>query len=84
LSGILGSVTAAGDGPAAFPRAERLAGADTDALRGPSFSRAKAKTIITLGGQVATGEVDLESLLDLDDGLARDLLVGLARDPDLR
>ena len=61
----------------AFPTPEQLATADPTELRELGFSGAKTKTLVTLGQKVASGEVDLEALGDLDDRTARDLLVGL-------
>jgi DNA-3-methyladenine glycosylase II len=61
-----------------FPTPERLAGADPEVLRGLGFSRAKARAVTVLAEQVASGEVDLEGLRELDDARALAVLQGLS------
>jgi len=60
-----------------FPTPERLASADPQALRELGFSRAKARAVIVLARQVASGEVDLEALRDVDDDCALGTLLDL-------
>ncbi len=67
----------AGETTPALPTPERLAGADPHELRALGFSGAKARTLVTLGQRVSSGEVDLEALGSLDGRTARDVLVGL-------
>src|SRR6185437_13823026 len=60
-----------------FPAPDRLAGADPADLRALGFSTAKARTIVSVAGQVAAGELDLEALRDADDDQAMGVLLGL-------
>ncbi len=57
----------------AFPRADALAGASQDELRGLGFSYAKARTLIGLARDVLGGALDLEDLAkeSNDTALAR-------------
>jgi DNA-3-methyladenine glycosylase II len=61
----------------ALPSAGQLARAGHDEVRALGFSNAKARTLITLGQRVATGELDLERLRCSEDVTARDALVAL-------
>lgn len=65
------------DAPRGFPLPERLAEADPETLSEMGFSRAKARAIIELAQRVATGELDLESLVDATDNDALTVLSGL-------
>jgi DNA-3-methyladenine glycosylase II len=56
--------------PAGFPTPESLAGADPPHLRILGFSHAKARTLTLLARRVASGDVDLVGLEDLDDKAA--------------
>jgi DNA-3-methyladenine glycosylase II len=60
-----------------FPVPARLAGADPAELRALGFSTAKARTIISVAGQVAAGALDLEALRDPGDDRAMGTLLGL-------
>lgn len=60
-----------------FPAPDRLADADPAELRSLGFSSAKARTIISVAGQVAAGALDLEALRDADDDRAMSTLLGL-------
>ena len=60
-----------------LPSAGQLARAEHDEVRALGFSTARARTLITLGQRVATGELDLERLRDSEDVTARDALVAL-------
>ncbi|MGH3216559.1 MAG: DNA-3-methyladenine glycosylase family protein, partial [Trebonia sp.] len=60
-----------------FPVPGRLAGADPAELRALGFSTAKARTIISVAGQVAAGALDLEALRDAGDDQAMSTLLGL-------
>jgi DNA-3-methyladenine glycosylase II len=60
-----------------FPTPERLAEADPQRLRGLGFSRNKAHAVTNLARQMASGEIDLESLRDADDDRAYSTLVDL-------
>ena len=60
-----------------FPAPDRLAGADPADLRALGFSTAKARTIVSVAGQVAAGALDLEALRDADDDQAMGVLLGL-------
>jgi DNA-3-methyladenine glycosylase II len=60
-----------------FPAPDRLAGADPAELRALGFSMAKARTIISVAGQVAAGALDLEALRGADDDRAMGILLGL-------
>ncbi len=60
-----------------FPAPGRLATADPAELRALGFSTAKARTIISVAGQVATGTLDLEALRSADDDRAMSILLAL-------
>lgn len=60
-----------------FPAPDRLAGADPADLRALGFSTAKARTIVSVAGQVAAGALDLEALRVADDDQAMGVLLGL-------
>ena len=60
-----------------FPAPGRLAAADPADLRALGFSTAKARTIISVAGQVAAGALDLEALRDAGDDQAMGILLGL-------
>jgi DNA-3-methyladenine glycosylase II len=60
-----------------FPAPDRLADADPAELRALGFSTAKARTIISVAGQVAAGALDLEALRDASDDRATEILLGL-------
>ncbi len=64
-------------GWAGFPLPAQLAEADHAALERLGFSRAKARAIVSLATQVASGQLDLEALERLDDDAARDVLLDL-------
>ena len=70
----------AAGGPVArygFPAPDRLAAADPAELRALGFSTAKARTIVWVAAQVATGTLDLEALRDGGDDQAMGILLGL-------
>jgi DNA-3-methyladenine glycosylase II len=54
-------------GPRAFPDPDRLAGLQPDELRRHGFSLTKARTIVETARAIVAGELDLESLEQLDD-----------------
>jgi DNA-3-methyladenine glycosylase II len=60
-----------------FPAPSGLAGADPAELRALGFSTAKARTIVSVAGQVAAGALDLEALRDADDDRAMAALLAL-------
>jgi DNA-3-methyladenine glycosylase II len=60
-----------------FPAPGGLAGADPAELRTLGFSTAKARTIVSVAGQVAAGALDLEALRDADDDRAVATLLAL-------
>ena len=60
-----------------FPEPDRVAAADPAELRALGFSTAKARTIVSVAGQVAAGALDLEALRDAGDGQAMGILLGL-------
>lgn len=60
-----------------FPAPGRLAAADPAELRALGFSTAKARTIISVAGQVAAGTLDLEALRGTGDDRAMSTLLGL-------
>ena len=64
-------------GPRAFPDPGRLAGVPPEELRRHGFSLSKARTIVETAGAIVAGEVDLESLDQLDDRAAVDRLTAL-------
>lgn len=61
-----------------FPRPQDLLGANFDELRKLGFSGRKAQNIITFAHSTAGGEMDLESLNDLDDQSAITELCGFS------
>lgn len=61
----------------AFPRPEDLADAQPDDLKRLGFSGAKAKTILGAARAIVSGELDLESLAQLDNASAFDQLLQL-------
>lgn len=65
------------EGLRGFPDPERLAGVRPDQLRRHGFSLRKARTIVEIAQAVAAGELDLESLEELDDAAAVERLTGL-------
>jgi DNA-3-methyladenine glycosylase II len=60
-----------------FPAPARLAAADPAELRSLGFSTAKARSIVSVAGQVAAGALDLEALRDAGDDRAMGTLLGL-------
>ena len=60
-----------------FPEPGRLAGTDPAELRSLGFSTAKARTIVSVAGQVAAGALDLEALRGAGDDRAMGTLLGL-------
>lgn len=60
-----------------FPSPEQLAGAEPSHLRSLGFSQAKARTILLIAGQVASGSLDLDGLERLGDDRAFAALVDL-------
>jgi DNA-3-methyladenine glycosylase II len=61
----------------AFPSPEDLASAEPDELKSVGFSYAKARTIVDAARAIATGDLDLEGLEQLDDAAAIERLIGL-------
>lgn len=59
-----------------FPEPARLAEAEPSELRALGFSTAKARTITSVAGRVAAGELDLEALRSADDDEAMSTLLG--------
>ena len=66
-----------GDDASAFPGPEQLAGVRPDALRRHGFSSSKARTIVDAARAIVSGELDLESLRDLDDQAVMERLIRL-------
>ncbi len=64
-------------GPRAFPDPDRLAGVPPEELKRHGFSLSKARTIVETAGAIVAGELDLESLGQLDDRAAIDRLTAL-------
>jgi DNA-3-methyladenine glycosylase II len=60
-----------------FPAPRQLAAASPAALRELGFSLAKAHAVTDLARRVATGELDLEALRDVDDDRAMAILLSL-------
>lgn len=80
LSRLARSYGPALPGPATrhgFPEPGRLAAADPAELRSLGFSTAKARTVVSVAGQVAAGALDLEALRDAGDDRAMGILLGL-------
>ncbi len=66
----------------AFPRPDDLAAAAPETLRSLGLNRAKTRALIELGRQIASGQLDLESIANLDgsEAIARLLdLPGVGR-----
>ena len=70
-------ITSPMSGVPAFPSAQQLAQTDPAVLRTLGFSKAKARTLVNLGQQVASNAIDLEALDRLDDDVARETLIGM-------
>jgi DNA-3-methyladenine glycosylase II len=64
-------------GPRAFPGPDQLAGLQPDELKRHGFSATKARTIIDTAQAIVGGELDLESLEQLDDAAAIERLTRL-------
>jgi DNA-3-methyladenine glycosylase II len=64
-------------GPRAFPDPEQLAGVQPDELRDHGFSFTKARTIIEIAQVIVNGDLDLETLEQLDDAAAVERLTRL-------
>jgi DNA-3-methyladenine glycosylase II len=65
------------DGPRAFPTPADLAAVAPAELKLHGFSLAKARTIVETARAIVAGELDLESLENLDDRAAIDRLTSL-------
>jgi DNA-3-methyladenine glycosylase II len=65
------------DGLRAFPEPEQLAGLRPDDLRRHGFSMTKARTIVETAQAIASGDLDLEALEQLDDAAALEQLTRL-------
>jgi DNA-3-methyladenine glycosylase II len=63
--------------PRAFPDPEQLAGLRPDDLRRHGFSMTKARTIVETSQAIASGDLDLEALEQLDDAAAVERLTRL-------
>lgn len=61
----------------AFPRPEDLAAAAPESIRSLGFNGAKTRELIELGREIASGQLDLESLTDLDNTSATSRLLEL-------
>jgi len=61
----------------AFPRPEELAAAAPESLRSLGFNGAKTRELIALGKEIASGQLDLESFANLDNGNAMSRLLEL-------
>ncbi|MDE3082734.1 MAG: DNA-3-methyladenine glycosylase 2 family protein [Acidobacteriota bacterium] len=61
-----------------FPAPTQLSQAEVAELRALGFSTAKARVLVDIARREVSGELDLESLVDLDDETARRILLGLA------
>jgi DNA-3-methyladenine glycosylase II len=64
-------------GPRAFPGPDQLAGLQPDELKRHGFSATKARTIVETARAIVAGELDLESLEQLDDAAAIERLTSL-------
>ena len=64
-------------GPRAFPGPDRLASLQPDELKRHGFSATKARTIVEIARAIVAGELDLESLEQLDDAAAIERLTRL-------
>jgi DNA-3-methyladenine glycosylase II len=71
------ATSASPEGPRAFPDPEDLASLEPDDLKRHGFSSAKARTIIESARAVVAGDLDLEALQGLEDGLAIERLTSL-------
>jgi DNA-3-methyladenine glycosylase II len=71
------ATSASPEGPRAFPDPEDLAALEPDDLKRHGFSSAKARTIIETARAVVAGDLDLEALQGLEDGLAIEHLTSL-------
>jgi DNA-3-methyladenine glycosylase II len=69
--------TTGGSGHHAFPRPSDLLHMGLEDMRGLGFSYAKARALLELARAVASGEVDLEGLSELDDDAVRQTLMPL-------
>jgi DNA-3-methyladenine glycosylase II len=65
------------EGPRAFPRPDQLASILPDELKRHGFSATKARTIVETARAIVTGELDLESLEQLDNAAAIERLTRL-------
>jgi DNA-3-methyladenine glycosylase II len=65
------------DGPRAFPGPEQLASIAPDVLRGHGFSFSKARTIVEIARAVVDGDLELDTLEQLDDAAAIEHLTRL-------
>jgi DNA-3-methyladenine glycosylase II len=65
------------DGPRAFPGPEQLAGVPPDVLKGHGLSLRKARTIVEIARGAVEGDLDLETLEQLDDAAAIEQLTRL-------
>jgi DNA-3-methyladenine glycosylase II len=65
------------DGPRAFPDPEQLATLQAEELKRHGFSLAKARTIVETARAIVAGDLDLESLEQLDDSVAIERLMSL-------
>jgi DNA-3-methyladenine glycosylase II len=66
-----------GDEARSFPGPEQLAQIRPDLLRRHGFSSSKARTIIDASRAIVSGELDLESLCELDDHVVMEQLIRL-------
>lgn len=64
-------------GPRAFPDPDQLASLQPDELTRHGFSATKARTIVETARAIAAGDLDLESLRQLDDAAAIERLTRL-------
>jgi DNA-3-methyladenine glycosylase II len=65
------------DASRAFPTPEKLAAVKPDELRRYGFSLTKARTIVEIAQAIASGDLDLEVLEQLDDAAAVERLTSL-------
>jgi DNA-3-methyladenine glycosylase II len=65
------------EGPRAFPSPDQLASILPDELKRHGFSATKARTIVETARAIVTGELDLESLEQLDNAAAIERLTRL-------
>jgi DNA-3-methyladenine glycosylase II len=64
-------------GPRAFPDPDQLASIQPDELKRHGFSATKARTIVETARAIVAGELDLDSLEQLDDAAAIERLTRL-------